>query len=73
MSEVQEEEKLNRTKIMKKTNSEYCFNPDRDTDKPTPSPSKRKQINTNTSSPNPRTEQSEADSFVDWATAWADG
>jgi hypothetical protein len=28
MSEVQEEE-LNRNKIMKKTNSEYCFNVDR--------------------------------------------
>lgn len=57
---------------MKKTNSEYCFNPDRE-EKHTPSPSKRKQINTNTSSPNPRTEQEEADSFVDWAAAWADG
>ena len=55
---------------MKKTNSEYCFNPH--AEKPTPSPSKRKQINTNTSSPNPRTEQSAADSFVDWAATWAD-
>jgi hypothetical protein len=54
MSEVQEE--VDRSKIMKKTNSEYCFNPH--AEKPTPSPSKRKQINTNTSSPNPRTEQS---------------
>lgn len=40
---------------MKKTNSEYRFNVDREINKNHPSDSKRKQVNTNTSSPNPRT------------------
>ena len=61
-------------RIMKKTNSEYRFNPDREegTRSKGFSSVKRGKIYTHSSSPHGGTEQSEADTFVEWAVNWAE-
>ncbi len=55
ISDINEEE-LHHPKVMKKTNSEYCFNVEREVEKTHVSSNcKRRHFHTNTSSPNQRT------------------
>ena len=56
---------------MKKTNSEYCLNIQHDEKTPASSRSNAKPFYTTLSSPHPRTEQSEVETFKDWASNWS--